>query len=273
MKFPNLHIIWTEGKNLALPDLLSRTIDEEHFTKTRDITVEIPEDVKFFFAKTPFANNLECKYSICNNTDDDNKEKTHYPVLANIRNNYFEIIIDKNEYHPISYEKYNKETKTNLIPKYKPKTKNWQSPIVEKDDLIIEKNQKGPFTTHHDDDYLRLINNIRTKQKPNNENAKISDIFYNEQAKITEDLIKETQIIDPVLHKVKMWIKHNNKPHSVTMDIGGNKGLFAYFRKFKSIVIDEKTGITKIIIRIHNKSIQRICLPLTLILCTFYDNH
>ena len=35
MKFPNLHIIWTEGKNLALPDLLSRTIDEEHFTKTQ----------------------------------------------------------------------------------------------------------------------------------------------------------------------------------------------------------------------------------------------
>ena len=51
MTFPNLHIIWTEGKNLALPDLLSRTIDEEHFTKTRDITVEIPENIKFFFAK------------------------------------------------------------------------------------------------------------------------------------------------------------------------------------------------------------------------------
>ena len=91
MKFPNLHIIWTEGKNLALPDLLSRTIDEEHFTKTRDITVEIPENIKFFFAKTPFANNLECKYSICNNTDEGNKEKTRYPVLANIHNNYFKF--------------------------------------------------------------------------------------------------------------------------------------------------------------------------------------
>ena len=102
MKFPNLHIIWTEGKNLALPDLLSRTLDEEHFTKTRDITVEKPENIKFFFAKTPFTNNLECKYSICNNTDEDNKDKTHYPVLANIHNNYFEINIDKNEYHPIS---------------------------------------------------------------------------------------------------------------------------------------------------------------------------
>ena len=96
MKFPNLHIIWTEGKNLALPDLLSRTIDKKHFTKTRDITVEIPENIKYFFAKTPFTNNLECKYSICNNTNDECTEKTHYPVLANIHNNYFEINIEKN---------------------------------------------------------------------------------------------------------------------------------------------------------------------------------
>ena len=39
MKFSNLHIILTEGKNLTLPDLLSRIINEEQFTKTRDITV------------------------------------------------------------------------------------------------------------------------------------------------------------------------------------------------------------------------------------------
>ena len=51
MKFPNLHIIWTEGKNLAFPDLLSRTIDEENFTKTRDITAEIPENINIFFRK------------------------------------------------------------------------------------------------------------------------------------------------------------------------------------------------------------------------------
>ena len=54
------------------------------FSKTRDITVEIPENVKFFFAKTRSANNLECQYSICNNTNDEKSEKTHYPVLANI---------------------------------------------------------------------------------------------------------------------------------------------------------------------------------------------
>ena len=142
---------------------------------------------------------------------------------------------------------------------------------MEKDDLIIERNQKGPDTVHHDDDYLRLINSI--KQEQNYDNAKISDFFYDEKTKITEDLIRATQMLDPVLHKVKMWTKHNNKPHSVTMDIRGNKGFFAYFRKFKSLIIDEKTGIIKIIIRIHKKSIQRICLPLTLLLCTFYENH
>ena len=57
------------------------------------------------------------------------------------------------------------------------------------------------------------------------------------------------------------------------MEIRGNKGLFAYFRKFKSIIIDENSGIIKIVIIIHKRSIQRICLPLTLLLCTFYNNH
>ena len=99
IKFPSLHIIWTEGNNLALPDFLSRTIDEENFTKSCDITVEIPEKI-FFFAKTLFANNLECKYSICYNTNDENLAKTHYPALASIHNNYFEINIDKKRISP-----------------------------------------------------------------------------------------------------------------------------------------------------------------------------
>ena len=36
-------------KNIALPDLLSGTINEEHFTKTRDMTIKIPENIKFYF--------------------------------------------------------------------------------------------------------------------------------------------------------------------------------------------------------------------------------
>ena len=67
--------------------------------------------------------------------------------------------------------------------------------------------------------------------------------------------------------------KHNNKSHSITRNIRGNKGLFAYFRKNKSIIIDEKSGKMNIIININKESLLQICLPLTLLLSAFYENH
>ena len=91
--------------------------------------------------------------------------------------------------------------------------------------------------------------------------------------KIINSLLNETKILDPVLHRVKMWKTNNNKPHSVTPEIRGNKGLFAYYRKFKSIVIDENTSLMTMLITIKKKSLIRICLPLTLILRAFFENH
>ena len=49
MKFPNLHIVWTAGKNLALPDTLSRNTPPELLT--RKTTVEIPKNIKFYLAE------------------------------------------------------------------------------------------------------------------------------------------------------------------------------------------------------------------------------
>ena len=49
LKFPNLHIVWTAGKNLALPDTLSRNTPSELLT--RKTTVEIPQNDKFYLAK------------------------------------------------------------------------------------------------------------------------------------------------------------------------------------------------------------------------------
>ena len=49
MKFPNLHIVWTVGKNLALPDTLSRNTPPELLT--RKTTVEIPKNIKFYLAE------------------------------------------------------------------------------------------------------------------------------------------------------------------------------------------------------------------------------
>ena len=49
MKFPNLHIVWTAGKNLALPDTLSRNTTPELLTQKT--TVEIPQNINFYLAK------------------------------------------------------------------------------------------------------------------------------------------------------------------------------------------------------------------------------
>ena len=49
MKLPNLHMVWTAGKNLALPDTLSRNTPPELLA--RKTTVEIPQNIKFFLAK------------------------------------------------------------------------------------------------------------------------------------------------------------------------------------------------------------------------------
>ena len=46
MKFPNPHIAWTAGKNLALPDTPSQNTPPESLT--RKTTVEIAQDFKFF---------------------------------------------------------------------------------------------------------------------------------------------------------------------------------------------------------------------------------
>ena len=62
MKFPNLHIVWTAGKNLALPDTLSRNTPPELLT--RKTTVEIPKNIKFYLAENETSPRLECKYAV-----------------------------------------------------------------------------------------------------------------------------------------------------------------------------------------------------------------
>ena len=62
MDFPNLHILWTAGENLALPDTLSRNTTLELLT--RKTTVEIPQNINFFFAKDETSPRLHCKYAV-----------------------------------------------------------------------------------------------------------------------------------------------------------------------------------------------------------------
>ena len=63
MKFPNLHIVWTAGKNLALPDTLSRNTPPELLTR-KNKQFEIPKNIKLYLAENETSPRLECKYAV-----------------------------------------------------------------------------------------------------------------------------------------------------------------------------------------------------------------
>ena len=62
MKFPNLHIVWTAAKNLALPNNLSRNTSPELLT--RKTTIQIQQSIKLFLAKDETSPRLQCKYAV-----------------------------------------------------------------------------------------------------------------------------------------------------------------------------------------------------------------
>ena len=86
MKFPKLHIVWTEGKNLSIPDLLSRslrtTTQDEHCLRT----VEIPESIKFFMTHNRNTQPIQCHYAVSKEyinlaSTDANVESPHFPIF------------------------------------------------------------------------------------------------------------------------------------------------------------------------------------------------
>ena len=96
MKFPNLHIVWIEGKNLLLPDLLSRSLttttqDEQHLR-----SVKIPDLIKFFMTHNQNTKPIQCHYAVSKEyinsvSTDTHVESSHIPIYLQIKDNYFKV--------------------------------------------------------------------------------------------------------------------------------------------------------------------------------------
>ena len=103
MKFPNLHIVWTAGKNLALPDTLSRNTPPELLT--RKTTVEIPQNIKFYLAKNETSSRLECKYAVKIDIEQSQiNNLQHFPLYLDCQNNHYEVdLLGTSTFKPIPY--------------------------------------------------------------------------------------------------------------------------------------------------------------------------
>ena len=64
MKFPNLHIIWTEGKNHSLPVLLNSSLTTTTQDEHRLRTVEIPESIKIFMTHDQNTQPIQCQFAV-----------------------------------------------------------------------------------------------------------------------------------------------------------------------------------------------------------------
>ena len=63
LKFPNLLIVWTEGKNLSLPDLLSRSLTTATQYEHPHRTVHIPDSISFVMTRNQKTQPIQYHYA------------------------------------------------------------------------------------------------------------------------------------------------------------------------------------------------------------------
>ena len=103
MKFPYLYLGWTAGKNLALPNTLSRNTPRE--LSTRKTIVEIPQNMKFFLSQDGTSPRLKCKYAVKSDIDESQINNLQYfPLYLDCQNNHYEVdLLGKSTFKPIPY--------------------------------------------------------------------------------------------------------------------------------------------------------------------------
>ena len=106
MKIPNLHIVWTTGKNLALPDTLSRNTPPVLLTQKS--TVEIPKNIKFYLAKDETSPRIECKYAVKTDIEQSQiNNLQHFPLYLDCQNNHYEVdLLGTSTFKPIPFSQW-----------------------------------------------------------------------------------------------------------------------------------------------------------------------
>ena len=78
-RFRNLQIIYTEGKNLAFPDILSRNVSLADAKLCQLEHKVLPKDIKFHI------NGKKVNYSVLHQDDKDATASDCYPIIAQVK--------------------------------------------------------------------------------------------------------------------------------------------------------------------------------------------
>ena len=115
-------------------------------------------------------------------------------------------------------------------------------PLIEKENLTDKINLSGPQTNGP----KNTINQVFDLHDPLDtislSKLEIDNIFLPPTDKITHELLKQYQNLDPVI-RLKSWYNHKTKPVKADTTILGNKTTLRYIRKINNTTINEKTDL------------------------------
>ena len=268
MKFSNLHIVGTAGTNLALPDTLSRNTPPELFT--RKTTVEIPKNIKFYLAKDETSPRIEYKYAVKTDIEQSQiNNLQHFPLYLDCQNNHYEVdLLGTSTFKPIPFSQWIKNNTQQKKIKHDSHKKDL-FPLIEKENLTDKINLSGPQTN----DSKYTINQVFDLHDPLDtiplSKLEIENIFLPPTDKITIEILKQYQNLDPVIRHLKSWHKYKTRPVKADTTILGNKTLLRYFRKFNNTTINENTDLLEY--QLNDSTVP--CLPLSMILIAFNISH
>ena len=207
LKFPNLQINWTAGKNLALPDTLSRNTPLELLT--RKTTVEIPQINKFFLVKDETSPRLEFKYAVKTDVDPSQINTLQdFPLYLDCQNNHYEVdLLGTSTFKPIPYSYWIKNNTQQKKIKHQPHKK-YPFPLIEKENLTDKINLSGPPTN----DLKYTVNQVFNLHDPLDttplSNLEVENIFLPTTEKVTLQLLQKYQNLDPAIRQLKSWHKN-----------------------------------------------------------------
>ena len=223
MKFPNLHIVWTAGKNLALPDTLIRNTPPELLT--RKTTVEIPQNIKLYLAKDEISTRLKCKYAVKTDINQSQiKSLQHFPLHLDCQNNHYEVdLLGTSTFKPIPYSHWIKNNTQQKRINQQPQKRTHS--LIEKENLTDRLNLSGSLpndSKHTINQVFNLYHPLRTIPLSKKE---VENTYLPTTEKITLELLQKYQNLDPVIRQLKLWQKYKTKATKADTLILGNKTL------------------------------------------------
>ena len=254
MKFPNLHIAWTEGKNLSLPDLLSRSLTTTTQVKHRLRTVEKTDSINFFVIHNQNTQLIQCHYAVSKEyiksvSTDTAVESLHFPIYLQIKDNYFKVQLENDLSLSVSHTEIKTKAHTleNIHHQKLQHLKNYYSspenyPIIQHTDVTLNMNQTEAFTqSNNDTNYAELINSIKFSTPAMDgfipKLTTIYNYFYKEKTEIDDKLLYDTQQQDPVIKQLLLWKKYKKFPPNPSLTIRADKGSLHYYRRFQNLIL------------------------------------